>query len=153
VRSEVEGAMAVFKDAGEFRTVFEQIFQLMNDHPKIGRRLRDAKAPHRFEITDLDMVFSVTWAPPEDEASGRFLLWGWESDGFSPEPLIVMKMNSVVATRFFQGKEHIALAIASGRVKLRGPLAKLLELAPVTRPVYPVYREWLAKDGREHLLV
>ena len=145
--------MARFRDAGEFKTVFEQIFQLMNDHPKIGRRLRDAKAPHRFEITDLNVVFCVTWAPPEDEPSGRFLRWGWESEGFSPEPTIIMKMTSEVANRFFQGKENIALAIASGRVKLRGPLAKLLEIAPITKPVYPVYREWLVSDGREHLLV
>jgi hypothetical protein len=144
--------MARFSGPDQFKRVFEQIFQLMNDHPKIGRALRDAKAPHRFEITDLALVFTVTWAPPEDEASGRFLLWGWESDGFSPEPLIIMKMASNVANRFFQGKENIALAIASGRVKLRGPLSKILELAPVTRPVYPVYREWLANEGLEHLL-
>jgi hypothetical protein len=37
-------------------------------------------------------------------------------------------------------------------VKLRGPISKILELAPVTRPLYPVYREWLVNDGREHLL-
>jgi hypothetical protein len=144
--------MAGFSGPDEFKRVFEQIFQLMNDHPKIGRALRDAKAPHRFEITDYDLVFTVTWAPPEEEAAGRFLRWGWESDGFSAEPLITMKMTSGVANRFFQGKENIALAIATGRVKLRGPLAKMLELAPVTRPVYPVYREWLANEGREHLL-
>ena len=144
--------MARFSEPGEFKTVFEQIFRLMNDHPQIGRRLRDAKAPHRFEISDFGLVFSVTYAPPEDEASGRFLLWGWEADGFSPEPVIIMKMTSEVANRFFQGKENIALAIASGRVKLRGPLTKILELAPVTRPVYPVYREWLVSEGRDHLL-
>ena len=144
--------MGRFKDAGEFKRVFEQIFQLMNDHPKIGRTLRGAKAPHRFEITDLDLVFTVTYAPPEDEAAGRFLRWGWESDGFTAEPVITMKMASTVANRFFQGKENIALAVATGRVKLRGPLAKMLELAPVTKPVYPVYREWLINDGRSHLL-
>ncbi len=144
--------MARFSDAAEFKTVFEQIFQLMNDHPKIGRRLRDAKAPHRFEISDYALVFNVTYAPVEDEAEGRFLRWGWEADGFSPEPVIIMKMTSEVANRFFQGKENIALAIATGRVKLRGPIAKILELAPITRPVYPVYREWLINEGREHLL-
>ncbi len=144
--------MARFESPDEFKRVFAQIFQLMNDHPKIGRTLRDAKAPHRFEITDLNLVFSVTYAPPEDESTGRFLRWGWESDGFTAEPVITMKMASQVANRFFQGKENIALAIATGRVKLRGPLSKILELAPVTRPVYPVYREWLANQGYDHLL-
>jgi len=144
--------MARFSDSVEFKQVFEQIFQLMNDHPKVGRALRDAKAPHRFEISDLGLVFNVTYAPIEDEAQGRFLRWGWESDGFSPEPVIIMKMTSEVANRFFQGKENIALAIATERVKLHGPLAKILELAPVTRPVYPVYREWLISEGHDHLL-
>jgi hypothetical protein len=145
-------ALAHFNSLDEFKRVFEQIFQLMNDHPKIGRTLRDAKAPHRFEITDLNLVFTVTYAPPEEEAAGRFLRWGWESDGFTAEPLITMRMASEVANRFFQGKENITLAIATGRVKLRGPISKILELAPVTRPLYPVYREWLVNDGREHLL-
>ena len=44
--------MAHFNSVDEFKRVFEQILHLMNDHPKIGRTLRDAKAPHRFEITD-----------------------------------------------------------------------------------------------------
>ncbi len=144
--------MAQFTDAAEFKRVFAQIFQLMNDHPKIGRTLRDAKAPHRFEISDYNEVFSVTYAPPDDEGAGRFLQWGWESDGFSPEPKIIMKMTSQVANRFFQGKENIALAIATGRVKLRGPIATILTLAPVTKPVYPVYREWLMNEGLDRLL-
>jgi hypothetical protein len=40
-----------------------------------------------------------------------------------------------------------------GRVKLRGPLSRILELAPVTRPIYPVYRTWLKSEGKAHLLV
>ena len=55
--------MAHFNSLDEFKRVFEQIFQLMNDHPKIDRTLRDAKTPHRFEITDRfgqgDEVWSV----------------------------------------------------------------------------------------------
>ncbi len=145
--------MARFTNPEEFKIVFEQIFQLMNDHPQIGPALRDARAPHRFEITDMNVVFNVTYAPPEDAASGRFLAWGWESDGFTIEPLITMKMKSEVANRFFQGKENIGWAIAIGRVGLRGPLFKILEMAPITRPVYPVYREWLQHHGYEHLLV
>ncbi len=145
--------MARFTSPDEFKTVFEQIFQLMNDHPKIGPALRDARAPHRFEITDMGVVFNVTFAAPEEEANGRFLRWGWESDGFTVEPVITMKMASEVANRFFQGKENIAWAITIGRVGLRGPLFKILELAPITRPVYPIYREWLQQQGYQHLLV
>jgi len=143
--------MPAFRDEDEFKRVFEHIFQLMNDHPDVGRTLRDARAPHRFEITDFDLEFNVADADPAEEANGRYLRWCWGPPPW--EPLISLKMSSEVANRFFQGKENIALAVAMGRVKLRGPLSKILELAPVTRPIQPIYRDWLRAEGLDHLLV
>jgi hypothetical protein len=37
-------------------------------------------------------------------------------------------------------------------VKLSGPPLTLLQLAPVTNPIHPVYRAWLEKSGLHHLL-
>jgi hypothetical protein len=143
-------AMPTFQSADEFRGIFEHIFVLMNAHPEVGRTLRDARAPHRFEISDYGLEFNVTHADPEDEAQGRFLRWCWGPPDW--EPLITLRMASDVANRFFQGKENIALAIAMGRVRLKGPLSRILEMAPVTRPIYPVYRDWLKAQGYDHLL-
>lgn len=142
--------MSRFKSADEFKQIFEQIFQLMNEHPEVGRTLRDAHAPHRFEITDFDLEFNVTAAEPEAEAQGRYLRWVWGPCDW--EPVVRMKMASDVANRYFQGKENIAFAIAMGRAKVGGPMSTLLELAPVTRPIHPVYREWLKSQGHDHLL-
>jgi hypothetical protein len=139
-----------FRDAAEFRRVFERIFELMNETPEVGRKLRDAKAPHRFVITDLGLEFHVTAAPVEDEKAGRFLRWTWEKPGW--EPLVTMRMSSEVANRYFQGKENVALAVALGRVKISGPPITLLQLAPVTNPIHPVYRAWLEREGLRHLI-
>jgi hypothetical protein len=143
--------MSAFRSEEEFRRVFEHIFQLMNDHPEVGRTLRDARAPHRFEIADFGLEFNVADADPAEEPAGRFLRWCWGAPPW--EPMISLKMSSDVANRFFQGKENIALAVAMGRVKLRGPLSKILELAPVTRPIHPIYRAWLQAEGLDHLVV
>jgi hypothetical protein len=139
-----------FRSPEEFKQVFERLFQLMNEHPEVGRTLRDAQAPHRFDITDLGLDFHVTAAPPEAEAEGRYLRWTWDQPAW--DPLITMSMTSEVANRFFQGKENVALAVVLGRVKLKGPMSTILELAPVTRPIHPVYRQWLQANGFEHLL-
>lgn len=139
-----------FKNQEEFRLVFERIFELMNEHPEVGRVLRDAHAPHRFEITDLGLQFNVTAADPGEEREGRFLRWAW---GAAPwEPVITMKMSSTTANRFFQGKESVVLAIATGRMKLSGPMATILKLAPVTNPIHPVYRNWLKDQGYYRLV-
>jgi hypothetical protein len=142
--------MAGFRSEDEFRAIFEHIFELMNEHPDVGKTLRDAHAPHRFEITDFGIEFNVTAEEDAAEANGRYLRWCWGPPDW--EPLITLKMASEVANRYFQGKENIAIAIAMGRVKLRGPLSRILELAPVTKPIHPVYREWLKAQGHDHLL-
>jgi SCP-2 sterol transfer family len=143
--------MKGFRSAEEFKTVFEHIFELMNEHPEVGRPLRDAHAPHRFEITDLGLEFNVNAADPAEERAGRFLRWVWGPPDW--EPVITMKMSSETANRFFQGKENIALAVAMGRVKLKGPMSTILKLAPVTNPIHAVYRDWLEESGHEHLVV
>ena len=142
--------MKGFKDAGEFKKVFEHIFQLMNEHPEVGKKLRDAHAPHRFEITDYGLEFTVTAAADADEKQGKYLKWVWGPADW--EPLINMKMSSETANKYFQGKENIAIAIAMGRAKVRGPMSTLLKLAPVTTPIHPVYRKWLKDEGYEHLV-
>lgn len=143
--------MSQFKSAAEFKKVFEHIFVLMNEHPDVGRTLRDAQAPHKFEITDFKLEFHVTYADAAAEKKGKFLKWQWGEPEW--EPMISLIMTSDVANRFFQGKENIATAVMFGRVKLKGPMTKILELAPVSRPVYPVYRKWLEDEGLDHLLV
>ena len=142
--------MSTFKSADEFKKVFEQIFTLMNEHPEVGRTLRDAQAPHRFEITDLGLEFNVTAAPVADEKKGKYLKWTWGKCAW--EPVIQMKMSSDVANRYFQGKESIVLAVAMGRAKVRGPMSTLLKLAPVTSPIHPVYRKWLKEHRYDHLV-
>ncbi len=142
--------MKGFRDADEFKKVFERLFGLMNEHPEVGRPLRDAHAPHRFVITDLGLEFNVTAAEDSDEKNGRFLRWVWGTPPW--EPVITMRMTSETANRFFQGKENVALALAFGRVKLSGPIVTILRLAPVTNPIHPVYRAWLEASGLGHLL-
>ena len=144
--------MSSFESEAQFKRVFEQIFQLMNDHPDVGPRLRQARAPHRFEFTDFDLRFDVTYTEPEEAEQGRHLRWTWDPEACDWEPTIRLKMTSDVANRYFQGKENIGMAVATGRIKVRGPLPKLLELGPVTKPIHAVYREWLEDEGYDQLL-
>lgn len=141
---------SAFRDPGEFKEVFEHIFALMNEHPEVGRPLRDAHAPHRFLIDDLGLELNVGPAAEGEEKDGRFLRWVWGPPPWTPA--ITLKMSSETANRFFQGKENVALAVALGRVKLSGPLLTILKLAPVTNPIHPVYRRWLEASGHHHLV-
>jgi hypothetical protein len=144
--------MKPFESEQQFKQVIEQIFQLMNDHPEVGPRLNNAQAPHLFEFPDLGLRFHVTYTEAAESEAGRHLKWTWKDDECSWEPMIRLTMKGEVANRYFQGKENIAMAMATGRIKVRGPMKKIMELAPITRPIHNVYRDWLEDEGLDHLM-
>jgi hypothetical protein len=137
-----------FRSTDEFREVMDKTFGLMSTDPEMGPKLRDAETPQRFEFPDLDLVVNITYAPQVKD--GHHLRWEW-SDDIEWEPDVHMKMDSDVANRYFQGEENIALAIARRRVKTSGNVKKALALVPVTKGVFPKYRE-LIEEEYPHLL-
>jgi putative sterol carrier protein len=70
----------------------------------------------------------------------------------SMEPEIVMSMEADTAHRFWLGKVNVTMALAKGQMKAKGPVAKILKLVPLTKPIFPRYQQMLEQDGREDLL-
>jgi hypothetical protein len=132
-----------FKSPAEFREVMDKVFALMSTDPDMGPKLRDAETPQRFEFPDVDMVVNLTFA--DDVSDGQHLRWEW-SDEVAWEPLVQMKMDSDVANRYFQGEENIAIAIARRRVKTSGDVKRALNLVPITKAVFPKYKELLEEE-------
>lgn len=67
------------------------------------------------------------------------------------EPEVIMTMDADVAHRFWLGKVNVTVALARGQMKARGPVAKILRLVPLTKPVFPRYRAQLEAAGRSDL--
>lgn len=68
------------------------------------------------------------------------------------EPEVVMSMEADVAHRFWLGNVNVTVALARGHIKAKGPVAKILKLVPVTKPVFPRYRAQLESSGRGDLV-
>jgi hypothetical protein len=136
-----------FSSREEFREVMDQIFTMMSEDPEIGPKLRDADVPQRFEFDDLDMVVNIR-AGEGDEGN---LHWEW-SDDVDWDPKVRMTMSSGTANKYFQGKENVAVAIARRRIKSGGDVKAALSLIPITKPIYPRYRD-LVEAEYPHLKV
>ncbi len=67
------------------------------------------------------------------------------------EPEVVMSMDADTAHRFFLGKVNVTVALARGQIKAKGPVAKILKLVPLVKPVFPRYKEQLEAGGRTDL--
>jgi putative sterol carrier protein len=68
------------------------------------------------------------------------------------EPEVVMSMDADTAHSFWLGKVNVTIALARGQIKARGPVAKILKLVPLAKPVFPRYEAQLRAQGREDLV-
>src|SRR5919206_1882426 len=131
-----------FSSAREFREVIDRVFAMMSDDPDMGPKLRDADVPQRFEFPDVDMVVNIRAA---EEGEDGCLHWEW-TDDVGWDPKVRMEMSSETANRYFQGKENVAIAIARRRIKTGGDVRAALSLIPITKPVFPRYREMVERE-------
>ena len=72
--------------------------------------------------------------------------------GTDMEPEVVMTMEADTAHRFWLGQVNVTVALARGQMKAKGPVAKILKLVPLVKPVFPRYRKMLEEAGRQDLL-
>ena len=139
---------ASFESAKELREVIDAVFTMMDADSEMGPKLRDADTPQQFEFSDFDVVVNIR-AATDDEAGN--LYWEWSED-VDWKPKVRMTMSSEVANRYFQGKENVAMAVARRRIKTGGDMKAALDLIPITKPIYALYREYLERE-KPHLLV
>jgi putative sterol carrier protein len=65
---------------------------------------------------------------------------------------VIMSMAADTAHRFWLGKVNVTVALARGQIKAKGPVAKILKLVPLMKPVFPRYEQMLEEAGRKDLL-
>jgi hypothetical protein len=136
--------LAYFKDAQEVYDTIGKLFVDLADDDELGPKFRKADTIVRYEFRDPDSTITVRLQPdqPGDVDCG-------ESD---MEPDVVMGMDADTAHRFWLGEVNVTVAMARGQIKARGPVAKILKLVPMTKPVFPRYKKQLEEQGRTELI-
>lgn len=136
--------MAYFKDAQEVYDTIGKLFVNLAADEDLGPKFRKANTVVRYEHREPDSPITVRLQEdqPADVDFG-------ETD---MEPEVVMSMEADTAHRFWLGRVNVTVALARGQIKASGPVAKILKLVPLTKPVYPRYKAQLEADGREDLV-
>jgi SCP-2 sterol transfer family len=136
--------MAYFKDANEVYAYIGRLFEELADDPELAPKFRRANTIVQYRYRDPDSTITVRLIEGED---GRV-----DCGETAMEPEVVMSMDADTAHRFWLGKVNVTVALARGQMKAKGPVAKILKLVPLTKPVFPRYRALLEQGGREDLI-
>ena len=136
--------MPYFKDAEE---VYANLGRLFEDI------VADDDLRARFQGTDT--VFQYRMRRPDSQVTVKALEDADPQVEFGItelQPEVVLAMDADTAHRFWLGKVNITVALARGQIKAKGPVAKILKLVPLTKPVFPRYKALLEADGRQDLI-
>jgi putative sterol carrier protein len=136
--------LGYFKDADEVYQYIGKLFEDLADDEELGPKFRKADTIVQYRYRDPESTITVRL---EDGQEGQV-----DNGETTMEPEVVMTMDADTAHRFWLGKVNVTVALARGQIKAKGPVAKILKLVPLTKPVFPRYRKMLEDAGREDLL-
>jgi hypothetical protein len=136
--------VAYFKDADEVYQFIGKLFEDLADDDELAPKFRKANTIVQYQYRNPDSTITVRLqeGQPGDVDCGDT----------SMEPEVVMSMEADTAHKFWLGKVNVTVALARGQMKAKGPVAKILKLVPLVKPVFPRYRKMLEEAGRQDLM-
>jgi putative sterol carrier protein len=135
--------LAYFKNEQEVYDTIGKLFQDLRDDAELFPKFQKANTIVRYEFREPDSQITVKML---DGEAGQVDLGPSDL-----EPEVTMSMEADTAHRFWLGKVNITVALARGQIKAQGPVAKILKLVPLVKPVFPRYEAQLAEQGRTDL--
>jgi putative sterol carrier protein len=136
--------MPYFKDADEVYATIGKLFEDLAEDDELAPKFQKANTIVQYQYREPDSQITVKLIEGEDGAV--------DCGETAMEPEVVMTMNADTAHRFWLGQVNVTVALARGQMKARGPVAKILKLVPLVKPVFPRYRKLLEQTGRQDLL-
>jgi putative sterol carrier protein len=133
-----------FKDAQEVYDTIGKLFADIAADEELAPKFRKANTIVQYDYSNPDSVITVRLqeGQPGDVDFGETQL----------EPEVTMSMEADTAHKFWLGKVNVTVALARGQIKAKGPVAKILKLVPLTKPIFPRYKAQLEEQGRTDLI-
>ena len=136
--------MPYFNDADEVYRFIGRLFEDLAEDDELAPKFRRANTVVQYQYRNPASQITVKLKEGED---GQVDFGETEM-----EPEVVMTMDADTAHRFWLGKVNVTVARARGQMKAKGPVAKILKLVPLVKPVFPRYRKMLEDADRRDLL-
>jgi hypothetical protein len=135
--------LGYFQNDQEVYDTIGKLFEDLRDDTELFQKFQKANTIVRYEFREPDSQITVKML---DGELGQVDLGASEL-----EPEVTMSMEADTAHRFWLGKVNITVALARGQIKAQGPVAKILKLVPLVKPVFPRYQAQLEEQGRTDL--
>lgn len=123
--------MPYFKDEDEVYKYIGGVFRLADEHPDVGPKLRAANITMQLNYSDPAASLTVRFQDPMEVVDG----------GQDDTADVRLSMPADIAHEYWRGEYNLAVGLAKGAVKAKGPVNKILRLVPLTKPLFPIYKD------------
>ncbi|MDQ6914879.1 MAG: SCP2 sterol-binding domain-containing protein [Actinomycetota bacterium] len=135
--------MAYFTSEQEVYDTLGKLFVELMDDDELMPKFRRSNTIVQYQFRDPDSQITVRMKEDEEPKV--------DLGTTEMQPEVIMSMDADTAHRFWLGNVNVTVALARGQMKAKGPVAKILKLVPLTRPVFPRYKAQLEAQGRQDL--
>jgi putative sterol carrier protein len=131
--------MATFANAQQVYDTIGLFLDQITKDPELGPKFVAADTSFLVQYSDPDctMLVDATVDPPVVT--------------MNPDPALETEISLAMAADdghdFWLGNLNMALALAKGKVKVTGPISKIMKLLPAMRPAFPKYKVFLEERG------
>lgn len=129
--------MAVFKDSDQMLGMLQDLWTHVVKETGFGQKLKDYEITYKFVITDPPGFLFVS----HDE-----VLTG---NAANRDGVITMELSGDTVHDFWLKRIKLPVALATRKIKSKGPIPKVLKILPFLKPVYEKYPEFCQKHGIE----
>ncbi|HVE68143.1 MAG TPA: SCP2 sterol-binding domain-containing protein [Solirubrobacteraceae bacterium] len=136
--------MGYFKNEQEVYDTIGKLFEDLREDDELFGKFQKANTVVQYRFRDPESTITVKML---DGEPGQVDLGPSQLD-----PEVTMTMDADTAHRFWLGKVNVTVALARGQMKAKGPVAKILKLVPLVKPVFPRYKAQLEGQGRTDLI-
>jgi putative sterol carrier protein len=127
--------MPFFNDSDEALKYLGGVFRKSNE-TEVGPKLASAEIDLQVYYADPDAQVLIRMR------DGRVEVFDGEEQDDAD---VKLYMPADIGDKFWRGEYNLAVGLAKGQVKAKGPVNKILKLVPLTKPLFPIYRDLVAE--------
>jgi putative sterol carrier protein len=127
--------MPVFKDTDTMYEMLGSLWRHVILETEFGPKLKDYDITFKFVITD---PHGYLWVSHDTVLTG---------DQANQAAVITMELSGDTVHKFWLKQISLPVALATRKIKSKGPIPKVLKILPFLKPVYEKYPEYCEKFG------
>ncbi len=127
--------MTVFKDSEQMQAMLKDLWTHVIKETDVGPKLKEYDVNYKFVINEPNGFVYV---------DADQVLTGAEANR---EAVITMELSGDTVHQFWLKQLKLPVALATRKVKTKGPIPKVLKMLPYLKSVHDSYPEYCAKHG------